>query len=99
MKAGDERTGHYDVVENWWTGAPNHGDEWSWEQVAYGAVDNPARIIVVTRGDWPADRSQPRRGRPLPTHFVVVADGNGKSSSSGCSVADWYRRTEAGFRN
>ena len=76
-KGGDERTGHYDVVEGWWKAAPDHDDEWSWGQVAGVAVDNPDRIIVVTRGDWPADRSEPRRGRLRPTNFIVVADGNG----------------------
>ncbi len=76
-KGGDERTGHYDVVEGWWKAAPNHDDEWSWGQVAGVAVDNSNRIIVVTRGDWPADRSEPRRGRLRRTNFIVVADGNG----------------------
>ncbi len=74
-KGGDERTGHYDVVEGWWKAAPNHGDEWTWGQVAGVAVDNSDRIIVVTRGDWPADRSGPREVRP--TNFIVVADRNG----------------------
>jgi len=45
--------------------------------VAGVAGDNTDRIIVVTRGDWPADRSEPRRGRLRPTNFIVVADGNG----------------------
>jgi hypothetical protein len=26
-KGGDDRTGHYDVVEGWWKAAPNHDDE------------------------------------------------------------------------
>ena len=76
-KGGDERTGPYDVVEGWWKAAPNHDDEWSWGQVAGVAVDTPDRIIVVTRGDWPADRSAPRQGRLRRTNFIVVADRNG----------------------
>ena len=76
-KGGDERTGPYDVVEGWWKPAPNHDDEWSWGQVAGLAVDNSERIIVVTRGDWPANRSEPRQGRLRRTNFIVVADGNG----------------------
>ena len=67
-KGGDERTGHYDVVEGWWKAAPNHGDEWTWGQVAGVAVDHSDRIIVVTRGDWPADRSGPEAGSPHELH-------------------------------
>ena len=37
------------------------------------AVDNPDRIIVVTRGDW--IRSEPRQTRR--ENFIVVADGDG----------------------
>ena len=36
-------------------GAPDHDNEWGWGQVAGVAVDHADRIIVVTRGDWPAD--------------------------------------------
>ena len=28
-KGGDERTGAYDVVPDWWKEAPNHDDEWA----------------------------------------------------------------------
>jgi hypothetical protein len=76
-KGGDDRTGPSDVVDGWWKQAPNHDDEWSWGQVAGVAVDNPDRILVVTRGDWPRDRSAPREGRLRRTNFIVVADGNG----------------------
>ncbi len=76
-KGGDDRTGPYDVVEGWWKQAPNHDDEWSWGQIAGVAVDNPNRVIVVTRGDWPKDRSQPREERLRRTNFIAVADGNG----------------------
>ncbi len=77
IKGGDDRTGPYDVVEGWWKQAPDHDDEWSWGQVCGVAVDHSDRIIVVTRGDWPADRSQPRDDRLRRTNFIVVADGNG----------------------
>ena len=77
IKGGDDRTGPYDAVEGWWKQAPDHDDEWSWGQVCGVAVDNSDRIIVVTRGDWPADRSQPRDDRLRRTNFIVVADGNG----------------------
>ena len=76
-KGGDDRTGQYDVVDNWWKAAPNHDAEWGWGQVAGVAVDTPDRIIAVTRGDWPADRSVPREGRLRRSNFVEVADGNG----------------------
>ena len=49
-KGGDARTGHYDVVENWWKAAPDHDDEWLWGQVAGVVVDTPDRILAVTRG-------------------------------------------------
>ncbi len=76
-KGGDSRTGAYDVVEGWWKPAPNHDEEWSWGQVAGLAVDTPDRIIVVTRGDWPTNRREPREGRLRRTNFIVVADGDG----------------------
>ena len=76
-KGGDDRTGPYDVVEGWWKQAPNHDEEWSWGQVAGVAVDNGNRILVVTRGDWPKDRSEARDDRLRRTNFIVVADGNG----------------------
>ncbi len=76
-KGGDDRTGQYDVVENWWKAAPNHDDVWGWGQVAGLAVDTADRIIVVTRGDWPANRREPRQGRLRRTNFIVVADGDG----------------------
>lgn len=78
VKGGDERTGPYDVVPGWWKAAPNHDDEWGWGQVAGLAVDNADRIIVVTRGDWPADRSRPRQGRLRRTNFIVVANRDGE---------------------
>ena len=28
-KGGDDRTGAYDLVENFWKPAPNHGAEWT----------------------------------------------------------------------
>jgi peptidylamidoglycolate lyase len=75
-KGGDERTGHYDVVPNWWKTAPNHDAQWQWGVIGGVAVDTPDRIIAVTRGDRPA--GQPgRAGTSRPTNFIVVADGNG----------------------
>jgi hypothetical protein len=82
-KGGDDRTGPYDVVEGWWKQAPNHDDEWSWGQVAGVAVDNPDRIIVVTRGDWPKDRS--RLGKAVRRTNSSSIDGDRTSWSSGPS--------------
>ena len=76
-KGADERTGAYDVVPGWWKEVPNHDDEWMWGNVAGVAVDNADRIIVIARGDFPADQSVPRRGRTRSTNFIVVADRNG----------------------
>lgn len=74
-KGGDDRTGGYDVVERWWKAAPNHDNQWTWGQVSGLAVDNPNRILVVTRGDWPVGRPGSQQIRR--TNFVVVADQNG----------------------
>jgi DNA-binding beta-propeller fold protein YncE len=82
-KGGDGRTGEYDVVEGWWKDADNHDERWGWGQVSGLAVDNPNRIIVVTRGDWPRTRrSQPgqgpgSQGELRRGNWLVVADGNG----------------------
>ena len=76
-KGGDARTGHYDVVANWWKAAPDHDEEWSWGQVAGVAVDTTDRILAVTRGDWPTNRRAPRNGQLRRTNFIVVADGDG----------------------
>jgi len=77
VKGGDDRTGPYQVVKGWWKQAPNHDEEWSWGNVAGVAVDTPNRILAVTRGDWPKDRSVPRNDRLRRTNFIVAADGNG----------------------
>ena len=72
-KGGDDRTGEYRVVEDWWKPAPNHEGTWTWGQVAGVAVDHPNRIVVVTRGDSDG-QGNVRAGR---TNFIVVADGDG----------------------
>lgn len=75
-KGGDERTGQYDAVENWWKAAPDHDETWTWGLVAGVAVDHPDRIVVVTWGD--SDGQDPPftpGGRH--TNFIVVADRNG----------------------
>ena len=88
VKGGDERTGHYDVVENWMKSAANHDAEWTWGRVSGVAIDNPNRIIVVTRGDLPADfdKYSPDtswRDAVRPGNFIVVLDRNGNV------VEDW----------
>ena len=79
-KGGDGRTGEYDVVADWWKPAPNHDKSWVWGQVSGLAVDNPNRIIVVTRGDWPPDRPRviTSQGDMRRSNFIVVADSTGK---------------------
>ena len=75
-KGGDERTGQYDVVENWWKSAPNHDDTWSWGLVAGVAVDTPDRIIAVTWGDANGEEAPFQRGSRR-SNFIVAADRNG----------------------
>jgi peptidylamidoglycolate lyase len=72
-KGGDDRTGEYIAVENWWKPAPDHDDRWTWGQVSGVAVDNPDRIIVAIWGDRDKDRVE----RPGGSNYLVVVDGNG----------------------
>ena len=72
-KGGDDRTGDYEAVENWWKPAPDHEGPWTWGQVSGVAVDTPDRIIVGVWGDRNAE-GQEREGG---TNYLVVADRNG----------------------
>ena len=72
-KGGDDRTGDYEAVENWWKPDPDHVWPWTWGQVSGLAVDTPDRIIVGVGGDRNAE-GQEREGG---TNYLVVADRNG----------------------
>jgi hypothetical protein len=72
-KGGDDRTGEYEAVENWWKPAPDHEGPWTWGEVSGVAVDTPDRIIV---GVW-GDRNAQGQGREGGTNYLVVADRNG----------------------
>ncbi len=80
---GDGRTGEYDVDENWWQAASNHDANWTWGQVSGVAIDNPNRIVVVTRGDWPVSRRNQAgqgpgsQGELRRSNWLVVANGDG----------------------
>jgi DNA-binding beta-propeller fold protein YncE len=73
VKGGDDRTGEYTPVENWWRPAPDHDDVWGWGQVSGVAVDTPDRIIV---GIW-GDRDAQNRERVGSSNYLVVVDRNG----------------------
>ena len=73
VKGGDDRTGEYTAVENWWKPAPDHDDVWGWGQVSGVAVDNPDRIIV---GIW-GDRDAQNREREGSSNYVVAVDRDG----------------------
>ena len=73
VKGGDDRTGEYDAVDNWWKPAPDHGDVWGWGQVSGIAVDNPNRIIV---GVW-GDRDALNRERDGSSNYLVAVDRDG----------------------
>ena len=62
-KGGDDRTGDYEAVENWWKPAPDHEGPWTWGQVSGVAVDTPDRIIV---GVWGDRNAEERRRDELP---------------------------------
>ena len=72
-KGGDDRSGDYEGVANWWKPAPNHDETWHWGQVSGVAADNPDRIFAVTWGDMndAGDLRLPR------SNAIVVADRNG----------------------
>ena len=73
VKGGDDRTGEYDAVENWWKPAPDHEGPWTWGEVSGVAVDNPDRILVAIWGDRDA-QGRPREGS---TNYLVAVDRNG----------------------
>ena len=73
VKGGDDRTGEYNAIEDWWKPAPDHDDVWGWGQVSGVAVDNPNRIIV---GVW-GDRDEQNRERVGSSNYLVIVDGEG----------------------
>ena len=73
VKGGDDRTGGYDVVANWWKTAPDQDSIWRWGEVSGLAVDNPNRVIVAVWGD----RNAQGQERPNSSNYLVVADGEG----------------------
>ncbi len=72
-RGGDQRTGAYDAVENWWKPAPDHEGPWTWGEVSGVAVDHPDRIIVAVWGD----RDSAGEEREGSTNYLVVVDGDG----------------------
>jgi sugar lactone lactonase YvrE len=73
LKGGDDRTGEYESVVDWWKPAPDHEGPWTWGEVSGVAVDNPDRIIVAVWGDRDAE-GQEREGS---TNYLVAVDRNG----------------------
>lgn len=72
-KGGDDRTGPYAVVEDFWKPAPDHDDAWGWGPVSGVAADTPDRIIVGVWGDQNAEGED----RPDGSNFLLVVDGAG----------------------
>ena len=72
-KGGDNRTGEYDAVAEWWKPAPDHTGDWTWGLVSGVVADTPDRIIVGVRGD----RNSAGESRPNSSNFIVVLDANG----------------------
>jgi hypothetical protein len=73
VKGGDERTGPYEPVADFWKPAPDHTEEWTWGEVSGLAVDNPNRIIVAVWGD----RNAQNQGREGTSNYLLVVDRNG----------------------
>ena len=84
VKGGDEATGEYTAVADWWRPAPDHTDEatceatpdecWTWGQVSGVAVDGPERIIVAVWGD----RNAEGEPRPNSSNYMVVVNSQGE---------------------
>jgi hypothetical protein len=74
-KGGDDRSGGYEAVADFWKPAPDHNEQWGWGEVSGVAVDNPNRIIVSIWGD--RSTALPRVERPRGSNYMVVVDGNG----------------------
>ncbi len=72
-KGGDDRTGAYTAVPDWWKPAADHDDRWTWGEVSGVAVDTPDRIIV---GIW-GDRDAQGTPRPDGSNYLVVVDRDG----------------------
>ncbi|MDE2773945.1 MAG: 6-bladed beta-propeller [Gemmatimonadota bacterium] len=88
QKGGDERTGEYNAVADWWKPAPDHDENWTWGQGGAVAADTPDRIIVGMWGDMGATSMAGVSGERIPaemrpverpggTNYVVVVDGDG----------------------
>ena len=73
VKGGDDRTGEYEAVKDWWKPARDHDEQWTWGQVSGVAVDTPDRILVAIWGD----RDQQGREREGSTNYLVAVDRNG----------------------
>jgi hypothetical protein len=73
VKGGDDRTGEYDAVPNWWKPAADHRDGWTWGEVSGLAADTPDRIIVAVWGD----RNAQGQERPDGSNYLVVVNRNG----------------------
>jgi hypothetical protein len=73
MVGGDDRSGEYEGVANWWKPAPSHDSIWHWGQVSGVAADTPDRILAVTWGDMNAAGEV----RQPASNMIVAADRNG----------------------
>jgi hypothetical protein len=73
QKGGDNRTGAYDPVADWWKPAPDHDSIWAWGQVSGLVADTPDRIIVGITGD----RNAQGQVRPNSSNYIVAVNANG----------------------
>jgi len=94
-KGGDDRTGPYDVVENWWKPAPDHVDGWTWGAVAAVAADTPDRIIVGIWGDQNAEGVE----RPGGSNYLVVVDRNGNITENWSQWDSLFNRVHQVYIN
>jgi sugar lactone lactonase YvrE len=72
-KGGDNRTGEYSAVADWWKPAPDHVDGWMWGQVSGVVADNPNRILVGITGD----RNAQGQVRPNSSNYIIAVNANG----------------------
>ena len=74
VKGGDERTGAYDPVPDFWKPAPDHTEEWTWGEVSGVAVDTPDRTgnLVLLSIEYPYSGPDRPRGLDWVRYFGTM---------------------------
>ena len=73
QKGGEDETGPYEVVENWFR--PIH--EGFRLYVDDVVADTPDRVFVISYGESPVSSPATEEPEVTPDHFIVILDGDG----------------------